>query len=132
MPSEPGASFAKTLEDDRFLAAIRRLRAGEADEQSSRLLDERLRPRLLRYFLSHAFSREDAEDLVQKTLPQVFLGMGRLRAEESFRPWLFTIARNLAETLRLSVHTVRNHLAQARKSLRRALESVGLEGEPGQ
>lgn len=129
--------------------------------------------------------------------------MGQLRAEESFWPWLFTIARNLrrttrererrelgviagglelaegasdpeshprdlglreerllavrraieglpaqqrqcllqvrgemsheevAETLRLSVHTVRNHLAPARKSLRRALGSVGPEGEPG-
>src|SRR5262245_34389424 len=175
------------------LGAIRDVRE-EPDEASWRRMDALLRPRLLRYFQAHYFGREDAEDLVQRTLARVFQGMAGLRSEESFMAWLFAIARNLrrtaqrrrqrerglvsdeagevevlpdprpdavderlrgervaalrsaierlppqqrqcvllrvreemsyeeiAETLCLSVFTVRNHLAEARRSLRHAL-----------
>jgi len=170
-----------------------------ADRVSPLLAD--IRPRLLRYFLAHSFSHQDAEDLAQKALVRVYQGMERLRSEESFLPWLFAIARNLrrtarqrqlreqgrlcgldsaeavpdsrppvsderleaerlaalvkhlqalppqqrqclmlrvrhemsydeiAETLRLSVHTVRNHLAGARRSLRQALSTAAEERE---
>ena len=187
--------------DEALQDAVRRLRAGGEAEEWFAVLDARLRPRLLAYFRADAASREDAEDLAQHTLARVLQGVGRLRAEESFMAWLFTIARNvrrtalghrrraalviagsiemagdpkdprptplehgleaerlaalrtaieqlprqqrqcllrrfdrelsyedLAATLGLSVHTVRNHLALARKSLRRALVAAGSEG----
>jgi RNA polymerase sigma-70 factor (ECF subfamily) len=170
------------------LAALRRARSEGADEDAAfRELDRLFRPRLLRYFRAASFSREDAEDLVQKTLLRVFQGIGSVREEEKLLAWLFTVARNvkntaferqparavpleavpeppdaremessenrieaiwraietlpprqrqclplqvrdglsyeeIAATLRLSVNTVRNHLAAARENLRRLLE----------
>ena len=173
------------------LVALRRARSGGADEAAFGELDRFFRPRLLRYFLAASFSREDAEDLVQKTLVRVFQGIGGVREEEKLLGWLFTVARNvrntevkrrpvrevpledvsepadtrtmsemerrsrearmdavwraiealpprqrqclplqvrdglsyeeIAATLRLSVNTVRNHLAAARESLKRIL-----------
>jgi RNA polymerase sigma-70 factor (ECF subfamily) len=180
--------------------AILALRKGGSLEEPFRTADRELRPRLLRYFLSHGLSREDAEDLVQTTLTKVFQGVRELRSEEAVFGWLFAIARNvyrtarhrerdegralasieatddlpdprpaaavtameqerlralqeaidelppqqrhclllrvreeqsydeIAQTLRLSVNTVRNHLAQAKKSLRRVLRADWAEG----
>jgi RNA polymerase sigma-70 factor (ECF subfamily) len=189
-------SADQTLQD-----ALHRLREGGDAEACFAVLDARLRPRLLAYFRADAASREEADDLAQKTLARVVRGVAGLRAEESFMAWLFTIARNvrrtalghrrraalviagsiemagdpkdprptpledgleaerlaalrtaieqlprqqrqclllrfdrelsyedLAATLGLSVHTVRNHLALARKSLRRVLGAAGSEG----
>jgi RNA polymerase sigma-70 factor (ECF subfamily) len=182
--------------DEILLQAVRHARAGLNVEENFRLIDGQLRPRLFGYFRANFFSTEDAEDLVQKTLTQVYLGMGQLEHEEKFMGWLFAIARNvritaikrqqhenhyvadgvelaeqvadpqqadwalnqqleeerlaavgtaidqlpaqqrqclllrvreelsyedIAETLRLSVNTVRNHLAEAKKNLRRML-----------
>lgn len=165
------------------------------------MLDSLLRPRLLGYFRSSSSSREDAEDLVQKTLARVFRSIGGLENEESFLAWLFTIARNvrrtaeekrrreaegvalaeeivdprsstrmeeeeierkqrevrgaierlparqrqclalrvrdglsyeeIAATLRLSAHTVRNHLAAARESLKKLVRDGGEEARRG-
>lgn len=172
--------------------AVRRLREGESGAADA--LDARLRPRLIGYFTLGPWPREEAQDLVQKTLLLVFTNVGQLRDEARFLPWLFAIARNLrstatrswwarnrreagglelagdppapddrdrleddeararrvaalraaleqlpprqrqclllrvrdemsyeeiAETFQLSVHTVRNHIAQAKESLRR-------------
>jgi RNA polymerase sigma-70 factor (ECF subfamily) len=180
--------------------AILALRKGGSLEEAFRTADRELRPRLLRYFLSHGFSRENSEDLVQTTLTRVFQGVRELRSEEAVLGWLFAIARNvyrtarqreldegralgsieatdelpdprpvaavaaveqerlralqeaieelppqqrhclllrireeqsydeIARTLRLSVNTVRNHLAQAKKGLRRALRADWAEG----
>jgi RNA polymerase sigma factor (sigma-70 family) len=175
------------------VALLRRAREGTDADEGFRKLDDELRPRLTRYFLAASFSREDAEDLVQKTLVRVFQGIGGVREEEKLLAWLFTVARNvrntaferrppravaleavpeppdsreigdgtqqrrerridaiwravealpprqrqclplqvrdglsyeeIAATLRLSVNTVRNHLAAARESLRRTLAS---------
>lgn len=187
-PSPPPA-------DATLAEAILGLRGSDNLDEPFRAADRELRPRLLRYFLSHGFSRADAEDLVQATLTRVFQGVRELRSEEAVLGWLFAIARNvgrtarqrlldesrafggsveatgdlpdprpaaavtavvqeerrralrvaiaglppqqrhclllrireeqsydeIARTLRLSVNTVRNHLAQATKSLRRAL-----------
>lgn len=181
------------MAQDALAAALRGVRAGGAHaDEAFRSLDAALRARLLRYFLAASFSREDAEDLVQKTLVRVFQGIGGVREEEKLLGWLFTVARNvrntevkrrpawevpledvsepadtramseterksrearmdavwraiealpprqrqclplqvrdglsyeeIAATLRLSVNTVRNHLAAARESLRRTLE----------
>jgi len=47
-------------------------------------------------FLRRSASREDAEDLVQKTLVQAYQNLHRYRSELRFAPWLFTIARRLS------------------------------------
>jgi RNA polymerase sigma-70 factor (ECF subfamily) len=62
------------------------------------LLDESFRPRLLRYFLKAPLTREDAEDLVQKTMLLVFQHVGELEQEERFVGWLYAIARNVKIT----------------------------------
>jgi RNA polymerase sigma-70 factor (ECF subfamily) len=180
-----------------LLTAVRRLAAGIEVERSAAALDAALRPRLLAYFRARGAAARDAEDLVQEALSRVFRSVGELRDVERFLPWLFTIARRVAQDqarensrfvampegdaerlvdgqqgaeesgvvnerraalrlaieslpsqqrrclllrvdeelsyddigalLRLSVLTVRNHLAQARKALRSALRE-DLEG----
>ena len=195
-PPETGPLSADPALQD----ALHRLREGGDAEACFAVLDTRLRPRLLAYFRADAASREEAEDLAQKTLARAVSGVARLRAEESFMAWLFTIARNVrrtalgrqrraalvvagsldmagdppdprptpledgleaerlaalrtaieqlprqqrhclllhfdrelsyedvAATLGLSAHTVRNHLALARKALRRMLGESGRE-----
>lgn len=177
------------MAEEALVSALRRARGGADVEEAFGGLDAALRPRLLRYFRAASFSREDAEDLVQKTLARVFQGIGGVREEEKLLAWVFTVARNvrntaferrppravsldeipepadaremddsahdsrekeiqaiwraiealpprqrqclplqvrdglsyeeIAATLRLSVNTVRNHLAAARESLRR-------------
>jgi len=185
-----------------LLQAVRRARAGIEVEDSFRIIDAQLSPRLLNYFQAHRFSRADAEDLVQKTLAAVYSSVRQLEDEAKFLAWLFTIARNarytalkqqqqegrlvaggmelaeklpdpktasstydqqldekrlaevsaaiedlpcqqrrclllrvqhelsyeeIAETLRLSVNTVRNHLAEARKNLRQKFDPESRE-----
>lgn len=39
-------------------------------------------------------SREDAEDILQETYVRAFSSLDSLNSEESFRPWLISIARN--------------------------------------
>jgi len=182
------------MPEDALAAALRGVRAGGAHaDEPFRGLDAALRPRLFRYFRSASFSREDAEDLVQKTLVRVFQGIGDVREEDKLLAWLFTVARNvrntaferqppravpleavaepadpreigdgvherktrsealwraiealpprqrqclplqvrdglsyeeIAATLRLSVNTVRNHLAAARENLKHLLEGT--------
>lgn len=194
----------RTRADDVLVDAVRRLRSGEPAEACFAAIDAHLRPRLRAYFQTDPVPRAEADDLVQKTLTRVYQGVDRLRASESFVPWLFTIARNvrrtaaslsrregrvlaggtelladppdprpgvegarleeerlhalqaaieglpsqqrqclllriraelsyeeMAETLGLSAHTVRNHLAQARKNLRHALGDRPEEGGDG-
>ncbi len=74
---------------------VRRLRAGIEREESARRLDALLRSRLERYFAVNGFQLAEAEDLVQQTLLRVFEGVGELRSEGSFVPWLFVVARNV-------------------------------------
>ena len=184
--------------DASVLEAVKRLRAGVETDESFNRIERWLRPRLIGYFRAHYFSPEDADDLVQKTLARVYLGIRQLEQEEKFLAWLFVIARNvrctaveqqqrerqlmvggielvenvpdprpasflvdqeldqkrieevraaidelpaqqrqclllrvrdelpyseIAALLRLSVNTVRNHLAEAKKNLRRSLRT---------
>ena len=39
-------------------------------------------------------SREDAEDILQETYVRAFSSLDSLNSDESFRPWLISIARN--------------------------------------
>ena len=193
-------SYRPTLQD-----AVRGARCGDDVAGSFRALEAHLAPRLRRYFRGYSFPHEDAEDLVQSVLARVWQGLSRLQAEESFLPWLYTIARNvrsaawqdrrqerswrveavelrdetpdprsgrlvedrldaervealmaaieelppqqrqclllrmreelsyeeISATLRLSLHTVRNHIAAAKKALRRRLRpALAQEARP--
>ncbi|MBI4585552.1 MAG: sigma-70 family RNA polymerase sigma factor [Planctomycetes bacterium] len=187
------------FENATILNAIHRIRSGAEVEESFRILDARLRPRLLSYFRARRFSFEEADELAQSTLLRVFTGLKGLEEENKFLAWLFTIARRvrlstlerrrrerrwlsvgaefldempnprsvdefghpgpdderleklreamenlpaqqrqclllrveegmtyreIARTLLLSAHTVRNHLAAARRSLRRVFQAA--------
>jgi RNA polymerase sigma-70 factor (ECF subfamily) len=101
---------------------VARLRASIDREESARRLDALLRPRLAGYFRAGGFRADEAEELVQKTLARVFLGVQQLRAEASFLPWLFVIARNVARTERAR---------QARERLV-LVHPDGGEGDPDQ
>jgi RNA polymerase sigma-70 factor (ECF subfamily) len=83
--------------DGALRGAIARLRAGTDDGSAARLLDERLRPRLVRYFHVPPMAREDAEDLAQRTLTLAFQKAKDLESEERFVGWLFAIARHTKE-----------------------------------
>jgi len=86
--------------DDDLKAAVRGLRADPRDAAALGRLDARIRPRLLRYFREDAVTREDAEDLVQKTMLLVFQHVSDLVLEDRFVGWLFAIARNVKITER--------------------------------
>lgn len=105
--------------DHDLLAAVRELRADPRSPAALRTLDERLRPRLLRYFHEAPFTREDAEDLVQSTLLLVFQHVRGLEQEDRFVGWLFAIARNVKITA-----------SERRRAERRVLVG-GEDGLPG-
>jgi RNA polymerase sigma-70 factor, ECF subfamily len=53
-------------------------------------------PRLRSYFRSHGFSAEDAEDLGQKTLWNVYRAWDQHRADGSLEGWIYAAGRNVA------------------------------------
>lgn len=104
----------RVVVDAELRAAVRALRATPGSGAALRAVDARLRGPLLRYFLEPPFTREDAEDLVQKTMLLVFRNASELREEERFVGWVYAIARNVKITersraraeMRLVVHGV--------------------------
>jgi RNA polymerase sigma-70 factor (ECF subfamily) len=89
--------------DESSVLAVRRLREGQAIEDSAEVLVGKLRPRLTAYFHHHGFSDADAADLVQETFRRVLTGVRGLNDESKFLPWLFQIARNVRFTARAVV-----------------------------
>jgi RNA polymerase sigma-70 factor (ECF subfamily) len=53
-------------------------------------------PRLFRYFRSLGFAPEDADDLCQAALLNVYRGRGNVRDATLFAPWVYSVARNVA------------------------------------
>jgi RNA polymerase sigma factor (sigma-70 family) len=92
-PATEGAGHAEPGEV--LLQAVRKLRSGDEVEDGFRVIEKQLGRRLLGYFQAHSFSPEDSQDLVQKTLVRVYLGIRQLESEERFMSWLFVIARNV-------------------------------------
>jgi RNA polymerase sigma-70 factor (ECF subfamily) len=82
--------------EDLIREAVRRLRSAAHVEESSRVLADRLRPRLLAYFQKRRFADADAEELVQETLRRVFRGIEGLANVDCFMGWLYRVARNVA------------------------------------
>ena len=57
------------------------------------LLVKRYQPRIYRFMEKQFNSREDAEDLTQRTFVQAYQSLNRFNSKYRFSPWLFTIAR---------------------------------------
>ncbi len=60
------------------------------------LLLERYEGELFNFLFHTTGDRQAAEDLFQETFLQVFTNLDRFRPEGRFRPWVYTIAANLA------------------------------------
>jgi len=82
-----------------------RLRLGE-QEALSRFLSEpgeesfgeffrAVAPRVFSYFRARGCETALAEDLTQEVMIAVFRQVGTLRQNESFRPWLYRVAKNV-------------------------------------
>lgn len=63
--------------------------------RSFEALLEETRSNVETYVKYKVSSREDAEDILQETYVRAFISFGTLKSEESFKPWLISIARNL-------------------------------------
>jgi RNA polymerase sigma factor (sigma-70 family) len=75
-----------------FLAEVERARTG--DEAALTALIERYQARIARFVRSLVGADDDAEDLCQTVFVKMVLSIGKLKASETFEPWLFLIARN--------------------------------------
>lgn len=56
-------------------------------------LVKRYQPRILGFLVKQLGSREDAEDVTQRTFVQAYQSLARFSAKYHFSSWLFTIAR---------------------------------------
>lgn len=66
----------------------------DGDEDSFRLLVERhIRP-VFSFICRLMGDRDEAEDVTQEVFVRVWMNLAKYRAGESFRAWLYTIARN--------------------------------------
>ena len=65
-----------------------------ASQESFHRLFRALAPRLIGYFRARGVEVELAEDLTQDVMWSVYRQARSLRQKESFRPWLYRIARN--------------------------------------
>ena len=79
-------------------ARMIRLRSG--DKETLRELMERHGGVVLNFLYRMTRDRETAEDLTQETFLRVFRNADSYRPGQGFCPWLFTIARNLANNHR--------------------------------
>lgn len=66
------------------------------DREAFAVLVARYHRALLRYLMTAAGSRDDAEDLLQETFLAAWKNAGGFRAEASVKTWLYVLARNLA------------------------------------
>ncbi|HWA90637.1 MAG TPA: sigma-70 family RNA polymerase sigma factor [Rhizomicrobium sp.] len=69
--------------------------AGAGDRRAQEALIKLYRQRVARFVIAQTRDREIYEDLCQTVFVKMVLGLPRLRAPESFEPWLFRIARNV-------------------------------------
>jgi RNA polymerase sigma-70 factor (ECF subfamily) len=80
------------LEREAEVELARRLIAGEP-EAFDRFV-EHFRAKVFHYSWLMCRNREDAEEVAQETLLNVFENFDRLREPERVRPWVFRIAKN--------------------------------------
>lgn len=86
------------MERDQEIEITRRLLAGDA-EAFDRFV-EHFRGKIFHYSWMMCGQRDDAEEVAQETLMNVFENLGQLREAERVRPWVFRIAKNACLTKR--------------------------------
>lgn len=86
------AHAAESAEEDREL--MRRAQAG--DESAFAALMHRWERPVKAVIARVVFNARDAEELAQETFVRVWQHRARFRPEAAFRPWIFSIALNLA------------------------------------
>ena len=82
----------KDFENCSETVLIRRARRG--DIQAFGVLYGRIYKELYRFALYTMRHKQDAEDVVSETVVAAYEGIDRLKKEESFRSWIFTILAN--------------------------------------
>ena len=85
------AESAEPLSDAELVA---RFRAGESAAFDQ--LVRRHQEGVLRLVRRYLRDRDEAKDIAQRAFVRGFQGISRLRSDESFRPWVYKIAVNLA------------------------------------
>lgn len=73
--------------------AIAKFLSGTSQESFHELFSA-FAPRMIGYFRARGLGTGAAEDLTQEVMWSVYRQAGALRQKESFRPWLYRIARN--------------------------------------
>lgn len=76
-------------ETDEELVAL----ANQGSLRAFETLVKRYQPRILGFLEKQLGSREDAEDVTQRTFVQAYQSLARFGSGYHFSPWLFTIAR---------------------------------------
>lgn len=71
-------------------------RRAATDDLAFRELYDRIKRPLFTFIFRMVGHMGEAEELMQETLLKIHRNLGRLRADESFLGWCFTIARNTA------------------------------------
>lgn len=71
------------------------LRYQQADRASAELLMKALHPILMRFFLSTADGRQNADDLAQETLLRLHRARHTYRPPDPLLPWVYAIARHV-------------------------------------
>ena len=80
----------------------------DIDERFVRAIHDEHGPLLLKYAASITHDRQAAEDIVQETILRAWRRAGRLASDDRpLRPWLMTVARNLAVDRQRRASTVR-------------------------
>jgi RNA polymerase sigma-70 factor (ECF subfamily) len=70
-------------------------RAADGDVAAFERLVAAYQPRVFRFALAFAGSRDQASDLAQEALIRVYRSIGSFRFQSSFTTWLFSIVRNV-------------------------------------
>ncbi|BDC51270.1 RNA polymerase subunit sigma-24 [Bryobacterales bacterium F-183] len=86
------------MERDQEIEITRRLLAG--DPEAFDRFVEHFRGKIFNYSWLMCGQRDDAEEVAQETLMNVFENLGQLREPDRVRPWVFRIAKNACLTKR--------------------------------
>ncbi|NHA14606.1 RNA polymerase sigma factor [Thioalkalivibrio sp. XN279] len=80
------------MTDSEIIAALCR---GKREQQLAiKNLYEQYASRMLRYFVHHGVSGEDAQDLLQETILKIYRSASGYTEQGTARAWIWTIARN--------------------------------------
>jgi RNA polymerase sigma-70 factor, ECF subfamily len=92
------AALAETAEPLSDAQLVARFRAGEsaAFDELVRRHQEGVLRLVRRYLRRDNEALDESKDIAQRAFVRAFQGIGRLRGDASFRPWVYQIAVNLA------------------------------------